>query len=93
MQDFTDTVFTRSEQHKEAMLSRMERDRTDMAKLATKLEKHYPFSEGKALWNITTGINANTDVNVQDLFSAGKETVTHMEAQAIFSYTYNGRLK
>ena len=65
MQDFTDTVFTRSEQHKEAMPSRMERDRTDMAKLATKLEKHSPFSEGKALQNIITGIKVNTDVNVQ----------------------------
>ena len=93
MQDFTDTVFTRSEQHKEAMSSRMERDRTDMAKLATKLEKHSPFSEGKALRNIITGINANTDVNVQDLFSAGKETVTHMEGQAIFSYTYKRKAK
>ena len=93
MQDFTDTVFTRSEQHKEAIPSRMERDRTDMAKLATKLEKHSPFSEGKALRNIIMGINADTDVNVQDLFSAGKETVTHMEGQAIFSYTYKRKAK
>ena len=61
MQDFTDTVFTRSEQHKEAMPSRMERDRTDTAKLATKLEKHSPFSEEKALRNIITGTNADTD--------------------------------
>ena len=93
MQDFTDTEFTRSEQHKEAMPSRMERDRTDMAKLATKLEKHSPFLEGKTLRNIITGINADTDVNVQDLFSAGKETVTHMEGQAIFSYTYKRKAK
>ena len=93
MQDFTDTVLTRIDQHKEAMPSQMERDRTDMAKLATKLEKHSPFSEGKALWDIITGINAYTDVNVQDLFSAGKETVTHMEGQAIFSYTYKWKAK
>ena len=93
MQDFTDTVFTISEQHKEAMPSRMERDWTDMAKLATKLEKLSPFSEGKALRNIITGTNSDTDVNVQDLFSAGKETVTHMEGQAIFSYTYKWKAK
>ena len=61
---------------------------TGPAKLSTKLEKHSPFSEGKALWNIFTGINTDTDVNVQDLFRAGKETVTQMEGQAIFSYTY-----
>ena len=57
------------------------------------LKKHSPFSEGKALWNIIMGINTNTDVNVQDLFSAGKETVTHMEGQAIFSYTYKRKAK
>ena len=33
------------------------------------------------------------DVNAQDLFSAGKETVTHMEGQAIFSYTYKRKVK
>ena len=63
MQDFTGTVFARSEQHKEATLSQMERDRTDMAKLATKLEKHSPFSEGKALRNIISWIKADMDVN------------------------------
>ena len=57
------------------------------------LEKHSPFPEGKALRNIIMRINVDMDVNVQDLFSAVKETVTHMEGQAIFSYTTNGRLK
>ena len=64
-----------------------------MTKLATKLEKHSPFSEGKALQNIITGINADSDVHVQDLFSAGKETVTQMKGQAIFSYTYKQKAK
>ena len=45
------------------------------------------------MWNIITGINADMDVNVQDLFSAGKETVTQMEGQAIFSYTYKWKAK
>ena len=89
MQDFTDTMFTRSEQQKGATSSRIGRDRTDMA---TKLLKHSPFSEGKALWNIITGINADSDVNVQDL-SAGKETVTQMKGEAIFSYTYKQKAK
>ena len=74
---------TRSEQHKEAMSS----------KLATKLKKHSPFLVGKALGNIITGINADSDVNVQDLFSTGKETVTQVEGQAIFSYTHKQKAK
>ena len=61
---------------------------TGLAKLSTKLEKHSPFSEGKELWDIITGINTDTDVNEQDLFSAGKETVTEIEGQAISSYTH-----
>ena len=64
-----------------------------MARLATKLEKHSPFSEGKALRNIVTGINADKDVNVQNLFSARKETVRQMEGQVIFSYTYKRKAK
>ena len=55
MQDFTDTVFTRSEQHKEAMPSRMERDRTDMAKLATKLEKILPSQKEKPCGTLLRG--------------------------------------
>ena len=63
---------------------------TGLAKLSTKLEKHSPFSEGQALWNIITGINTDTesDANVQDLFGVVKEAVKQMEGQAIFSYTY-----
>ena len=40
-----------------------------------------------------TRINTDTDLNMQDVFSAGKETVTQMEGQAIFSYTYEWKAK
>ena len=49
MQDFTDTVFTRSEQHNEATPSRMERDRTDMAKLANQARKKFSLLRRKGL--------------------------------------------
>ena len=68
MQYFNNTVYATSEQHKEATLSRMERDRIDLAKLATKFEEHSPFTGETTLRNIVTGINADEDVNVANLF-------------------------
>ena len=88
MQNFTNTVFGTSEQHKEATLSHKERDKADMVKLETKLKEDSPFSEGKALRNINTGINADEDVNVKDLFNVGKDALAQMEGQGVFSYTY-----
>ena len=45
--------------------------------------------------NIITGINANDDVNVDDLFTVGNSTVQTMEGQSIFSYSHkrNTRVK
>ena len=75
MQDFSNTVYVPSEQHREATPSQIERDRTDLQKLASKFEQHSPFTEGQNLRNIITGINADKDVNVQNLFAVGKNTI------------------
>ena len=95
MQDFNNrpTVYTTSEQHKEATASRMERDRADLAKLATKLEQYSPFSEETTLRNIITGINADKYINVQDLFTVGKSVVTEMKGQSVFEYSYKRKNK
>ena len=64
MQDFNNTVYATSERQKEATASRTERDKADLAKLATKLDQHSPFSgmsEETTLRNIITGINADKD--------------------------------
>lgn len=71
----------------------MERDRADFTKLATKLEQHPPFPKETTLRNIVTGINADKDVNVQDLFILGRDTVKHMEGQSVFSYSYKRKTK
>ena len=68
MQDFNNTAYTTSEQHKEAIPSGVERY---LAKLSAKLEQYCPFSEEGSLRNINTGINAGNDVNAQDLFIEG----------------------
>ena len=60
----------------------------------TKRQRYHEWRETRlAKLSTKLEINTNTDVNVQDLFSAGKETVTQMEGQAIFLTPTNGRLK
>ena len=77
MQEFCETVYTTSDQHK------------DLAKLAAKLDQQSPFSDEVVLRNTITGINAaDTNVNVQNLFIVGKDAVTNMEGQAVFSYAH-----
>ena len=88
MQEFCRTVYTTSGQHKEASASQIDRDKMDFAKIATKLEQHPPFSDEVTLRNIITGINADEDVNVQDLFIVGRNTVKKMEGQSVFSYSH-----
>ena len=87
MQEFCRTVHT-SEQHKEASASRTDRDKMDLAKIATKLEQHSPFSDEVTLCSIITGINADEDANTQDLFIVGRNTVNKMEGQSVFSYSH-----
>ena len=72
MQEFFETVYTTSDQHKDASAPRMARDKEDLAKLAAKLDQQSPFSDEVTLRNIITGINADTNVNVQNLFHRGQ---------------------
>src|SRR6218665_3684134 len=93
MQEFNNTVYTISEQHKEATLSRIQRDRFDLGKLASKLQQNSPFSEETTLRNIITGINADKNVNVQDLFTVGAGIVTEMNGVSVLDYSYKRKSK
>ena len=72
MQNCNKTLYVTSEQHKEATPSKMERDIKDFETLTAKLKQHSPFSDEKALRNIITGLNADTNINVQELFNVGR---------------------
>lgn len=95
MQEFSQMLYTTSEQHKEATSARMNRDKSDKEKLVEKLADFSPFTGDATLRNIITGINANDNVNVDDLFTVGNSTVQTMEGQSIFSYSHkrNTRVK
>ena len=93
MQEFCEMRYTTSEQHKESTTARIVRDKEDLTKLATVLGHYTPFSDETTLRNIITGINADDDVNVHDLFTVGRATVTKMEGQFIFSYSHKRNTK
>ena len=88
MQEFCETVYTTSDRHNDASAPRMARDKEDLAKLAAKLDQQSPFSDEVTMRNIITGIIADTNVNVQNLFIGGKDAVTNMEGQAVLSYSH-----
>ena len=80
--------YTTGEQHKEFSASRVSRDETDLGNVAEKLDSFTPFSADESLRNIITVINANEDVNVQDLFEIGKDIVQKVDGQSVFSYSH-----
>ena len=78
MQELTGNSYTTSEQHKELSISRVNRDEADRDKVAAKLDSFTPFSDDTSLRNIVTGVNANEDVNVHEMFTIGNDVVSWM---------------
>jgi len=52
-----------------------------------------PFDDEAFLRNIITGVNANEDVNVHDMFAICKETLAKMEGQSVFSFSHRRNMK
>ena len=69
--------------------ARIATNTADRTKLVTTLGRYSPFSDENTLRNIITGMNADDDVNVNNLFTVGIETVAKIERQLIFSYSHN----
>ena len=92
MQDLTERSYVTSELYKELSASRLKRDEIDLGKSAEKLDSVTPFSTVESLRNILTGINANEDVNVQDLFEIGRDIVQEMDGQSVFSNSHKWSL-
>lgn len=93
MQELTVKNYITSEQHKELSAFRLQRDEIYLCKVAEKLDSFTPFSTDESLRNIITGINANEDINVQDIFEIGKDIVQKMDGQSVFSYSHKRSLK
>ena len=93
MQVFNDLTYTTSEQHKESTGARIERDRSDLTKISTKLNAFSPFSSDPALRNILNGIVANEDINVHEYESVGNKIIERMIGQPVFSFSIKRKEK
>ncbi len=69
----------------------MDRNKVDLEKLAAKSQPYSPYIYEATLSNIITGLNANADVNVQDLFTVDWATVEQVEGKESFSI-YTGEI-
>ena len=88
MQELTAISYTTGEQHKELSTSRVSRDEADLENVAAKLDNFTPFSDDKSLRNIITGVTANEDVNVHDLFTIENDIVSKMDGHSVFSFSH-----
>ena len=68
----------------------MRRDHENLEKIADKPQAFSPSADEAFLRNIITGVNANMDVNVHDLFAISKETLANMEEQSVFPFHTEG---
>ena len=88
MQDFNNLTYTTSDQHKETIDARLNRDIHDLAKINSRLIPFTPFSEDRLLQNIVTGIEVLSDTNVHEYKSVGLNIINTMVSQAAFQYFF-----
>ena len=88
MQEVTGTSFTTSEQHKESMPARIERDHKDIEELKSYLHNWNPFTSDPSLRNITSGVTADLSVNVDKANDVGLKILQKMEGANVAQYTF-----
>ena len=88
MQDFNNLTYTTSDQHKETIDARLNRDIHDLAKINSRLIPFTPFSEDRSLRNIVTGIEAPSDTNVHEYKAVGMNIINTMVSEAAFQYYF-----
>ncbi|KAK6186306.1 hypothetical protein SNE40_008368 [Patella caerulea] len=93
MQDFTDTKYFTSDQHREGTKARVERDLGDFQKLLDVFHSCEPLSAEPGLRNIATGMEASDMINVDHWEEVGRGIVEKMIGQPIFTYSFTRKDK
>ena len=89
MQKFSSVAYGTSDQHKEAMRARIERDLIDTKLLLSFLAERNPFSDDPALCNIATGVTAEDTINAEDAKTIGTTIVDAMVGKCVAEHSFN----
>lgn len=88
MQEFMETSYATSKQHKEATDARQKKDELDTLSLLGFLQERNPFALDPLLRNITTGVTADQTVNAHKAAEVGRKVLESMEGKNVMEYTF-----
>lgn len=86
--EFTGVAYTTCEQHIEAGISRMERDKKDIVSMLRFVKERDPSGEFPSLRNIETGVTADSKVNVDSAKEVSERIIESMSGQSISTYSF-----
>lgn len=89
MQSLTNIHSKSGEQNKDMSNSRKQRDRKDTTILLSSLAQHTRFSSDPSLRNIMTGVNADSEVNVDSSLKIGKKILLSMSGKSVEEYSFS----
>ena len=93
MHEIIELTYYTSEQHVESPESCMKRDTRDTEIVIEFLKPLEPFGEHGALRNITAGVTAISNVNVDTSENVGLAVLKDMEGTSLYSYTFRKKDK
>ena len=89
MQSLSGVDFNSGEQNKDICKARMQRDLKDTVTVLTSLAERSPFAEDPSLRNIMTGVNADSNVNVDAAAEVGTKVLESMTGKSVCSYSFS----
>ena len=89
MQSLSGVDFNSGEQNKDICKARMQRDLKDTVTVLTSLAERSTFAEDPSLRNIMTGVNADSNVNVDAAAEVGTKVLESMTGKSVCSYSFS----
>ena len=89
MQSLSGVDFNSGEQNKDICKARMQCDLKDTVTVLTSLAERSPLAEDPNLRNIMTGVNADSNVNVDAAAEVGTKILESMTGKSVCSYSFS----
>ena len=93
MQSISGVKYETSEQHKDAMNTRVKRDVKDTFQILESLRQWDPFGSEMSLHSLATGIVASESVNVDRAGEVGQSILDSMVGKNVYEYSFQRKLQ